>query len=310
MWVGQCSIEGSTFLISGRLAQGTSVPMLRTQTCRKTVLALKSRNDVLLEYVVLPTLTSGAAAPSTLPPLPLSSQSHQPETPPQPHPSFWAKDAKSIVSSDAESRAYHSSHCALCWTSGSCLIAATSSSSTFFTTAARTFIPYSFPRPSIREAHIQVINSLKPASASCLCFCFLYRSPWCHSSHFAHFCHFFPFATSATWLNGLGQRRGGCSTIVTTHDSFSRKGQQQPTTERSQKVLVLSDSHHLLVLPSAKNGNPSVEMEHVSPQMDKNRRFIVAGAVARGLCVKANLLFFLSCLSLLGWGGVGWGGVG
>ena len=74
-----------------------------------------------------------------------------------------------------------------------------------------------------------------------------------------------------------------------------------------KKVLVLSDSHHLLVLPSAKNGNPSVEMEHVSPQMDKNRRFIVAGAMARGLCVKAFFWCFLSLFVLVG---VGWGGVG
>ena len=281
--------------------------MLRTQTCRKTVLALKSRNNVLLEYVVLPILTSGAAAPSTLPPLPLSSQSHQPETPPQPHPSFWAKDAKSIVSSDAESRAYHSSHRALCWKPGSCRIAATSSSSTFFTTAARTFTPYSFPRPSIREAHIQVINSLKPASASCLCFCFLYRSPWCHSSHFAHFCHFFPLATSATWLNGLGQRRGGCSTIVTTHDSFSRMGQQQqqPTTERSQK------STGVKWFASPVSAAICKERQSVSGNgacIPPNGRGSLSLLLApwRAACVWK--LFFCVFLSLLGWGGVGWMG--
>ena len=32
---------------------------------------------------------------------------------------------------------------------------------------------------------------------------------------------------------------------------------------------------------------------------------VVAGAVARGLCVKAIFLFFLFFLSLSGWGGVG-----
>ena len=282
--------------------------MLRTQTCRKTVLALKSRNNVLPEYVVLPTLTSGASAPSTLPPLPLSSQSHQPETPPQPHPSFWAKDAKPIVSSDAESRAYHSSHRALCWKSGSCLIAATSSSSTFFTTAARTFTPYSFPRPSIREAHIQVINSLKPASASCLCFCFLYRSLWCHSSHFAHFCHFFPFATSATWLNGLGQRRGGCSTIVTTHDSFSRMGQQQPTTERSQKSTGVKwfaspVSAAICKERQSVSGNGAC----IPPNGQKPEVHCCWRRGARPVCESFFFVFFLSLFVLVG---VGWGGVG
>jgi len=42
----------------------------------------------------------------------------------------------------------------------------------------------------------------------------------------------------------------------------------------------------------------------VSPQMGKE--FFVAGAVARGLCVKAIFLFGLSFFVLVG---VGWGGV-